>query len=351
MKTNLASIEIHYLVNELQFLIGSRVDNIYHPKKDEIILQLHTSGKGKQILRIISGKLFYLASVKEPASEPSGFCMFLRKHMGNSRLKGIKQIGSERIVEFDFGDKKLMVELFGKGNILLCENGIILSALVYHKWKDREIRAKLEYSYPKMEYNLFDLSLKDISDIFDKSEKALVKCLATEVGFGGVYSEEVCLRADIDKNTKARELEQKEVKVIFQWVNKLVGAKKKPAIIYDKGVKDIVPFALEIYKTLEKREFLTYNEAFDYYFLNEVKKEKPLTQKEKQIIEALAKKEVEQRKKGELIYENYQMVNDIINEIRKALKKHDWEEIERRLKGHKVVKVVNSKDKTVEVEI
>ena len=102
MKTSLASLEVHYLVKEFQFLVGGRVDNIYNPQKEEFILQFFVSGKGKHIVKMISGKLIYLASVKSPAQEPSGFCMFLRKHLGNSRLSSIKQLESERIVEFVF---------------------------------------------------------------------------------------------------------------------------------------------------------------------------------------------------------------------------------------------------------
>ena len=138
MKSNIASLELHYLVKELQSLIDSKVDNIYNPKKEELILQLHIPNKGKQLLRIISGKFLYIASKKQPSQEPSQFCMFLRKHLDNSRLRSIKQLNSERIVEFLFEKqekKKLIIEFFGKGNIILCDiDGTILSALIYHKW-------------------------------------------------------------------------------------------------------------------------------------------------------------------------------------------------------------------------
>ena len=39
MKASLTSLELHYLVKELQFLVGGRVDNIYNPKKEELILR------------------------------------------------------------------------------------------------------------------------------------------------------------------------------------------------------------------------------------------------------------------------------------------------------------------------
>lgn len=369
MKTNLTSLELHYLINELQFLIGSRIDNIYAPKNEEIILQLHSSGGGKQLLRIIPGKLLYLASEKQPAEEPSGFCMFLRKNLGNARLISIQQLKPERIVEFLFekeDKKRLIVELFGKGNVVLCDKDeIVLSALIFHKWKDREIKAKIKYSYPKTEYNIFDLKLNDLKELCVKSRKSLVKCLATELGLGGKYSEEVCLLSNINKNAKPLELNNKDIEKIFNLVNKLINNKIKPLILYqDNEVKDIVPFELKIYKDLRKKEFNEYNKAFDYYLLEEFKEEKPKTKQEKEIeklkriierqeekIKELSVKEIEERKKGDLIYENYKLINEILAELKRAPEKYSWKEIEKKLEGHRLIKAVNPKDKTIEIEI
>jgi predicted ribosome quality control (RQC) complex YloA/Tae2 family protein len=369
MKTSLASLEVHYLVKEFQFLVGGRIDNIYNPKKEEFILQFFVSGKGKHIIRMISGKLIYLASAKSPAEAPSGFCMFLRKHLGNSRLRSVKQLESERIVEFVFEKaekKKLIVELFGKGNVLLCdENDVILSALVYHKWKDREIRAKGKYSYPKRNYNIFELELSELKKLFQESDKELVKCLASELGLGGPYSEEACLLSDVDKGISPSSLDDKEINKLFKSIKKLVDNKIKPLTVYLKEeVRDIVPFELKVYGDLEKKSFKTYNEAFDNYFLEDVKEEKPKTKHEKEIdklnrrmgqqkqtIKELGDKEIKERGKADLVYKNYELVNEIIAELRKATKKYDWKEIKKKLEGHKVVKSVNSKDKTVEIEI
>ncbi len=369
MKSNITSLELHYLVKELQFLIDAKVDHIYNPKKEDLLLQLHIPSKGKQLLRIISGKLLYIASKKSPAQEPSQFCMFLRKHLDNSRLRSIEQLNSERIIEFIFEKqekKKLIIEFFGKGNIILCDkDNTILSALVYHKWKDREIKPKLKYSYPKMEYNFFNLKLNELKELFKKSEKNIVKCLATELGLGGSYSEEICLINNINKVISPNKLEEKEIKNIFKSINELVKNKTNSQIIYlDKEVKDIIPFELKIYENLERKEFKTYNEAFDYYFLNEFKEEKPKTKQEKDIeklkriiaqqeqtIKELGDKEIKQRKKADLIYQNYKLINDILTELKKATKKYSWKEIEEKLKGHKTIKSLNSKDKTIEIEV
>ena len=107
MKKNLSSIELHFLLPELKQLVDQRIDKIYHPTKQELVIQFHVTGKGKRILRLIAGKFIYFTQSKEPADNPSGFCMFLRKHLSNARLKSVHQLESERIVQFTFENKRV----------------------------------------------------------------------------------------------------------------------------------------------------------------------------------------------------------------------------------------------------
>src|SRR3989344_3155756 len=102
MKTQVSSVDLHFLMREFQQLTGGRVDRIYHPKKEELLIQLYLKAKGKAILRVISGKCVFLTSSREGAEEPTGFCMSLRKHLDNSTLKEISQVGSERIIRMVF---------------------------------------------------------------------------------------------------------------------------------------------------------------------------------------------------------------------------------------------------------
>lgn len=360
----LSSLEIHYLIKELKFLINSKVDTIYQPDKKELLLQFYVSNKGKQILKIVAGKAFYLTNIKESCEEPPSFCMFLRKHLGNARLREINQKGSERIVELVFQGKevkKLLIEFFGGGNIILCDKeDIILSALEYHKWKDREIRAKIKYKYPEKGYDLFNLKLKEIKDLLKNSKKdSIVTCLAVELGIGGTYAEEVCLLSKIDKLLKPQLVDT----VILESIKKIVNNKIKAIIYYEnKELKDAVPFELMSYRGLEKKEFKTYNEALDYYSFNkaekketgyekEIKRLKNILEKQKDKINELGEKKEENRKKAEKIYNNYNLIKNIMDEVNKAVKKYSWKEIKEKLRGNKLIKEVDAKEKKIIVEL
>jgi len=56
--------------------------------------------------------------------------------------------------------------------------------------------------------------------------------------------------------------------------------------------------------------------------------------------------EIEMRQKGELIYTNYQLIKEILEELNKASKKHSWKE-SRKTQGHKYIKELNDRTESV----
>ena len=371
MAKQLGSLEMHLLLKELKDLEKARVDRVYNVENEEVYIQFHKSSVGKKILRIILGKAIFVSEEKSSGEKPSHFCTMLRKHLEGKILEGMEQTEPERIIKMDFrskeDEKMLHIEFFGKGNIILCgKDGIIIEALLKQKFRERSILPKLKYQHPSMQYNIFDIKKGDIANFLDNSGKDnLVTALATELGLGGVYSEEVCLLANIDKNTSPKKINEKEASKILDSVKKIIGSKINAHIVYDNNVAvDVIPIDLEFYKSHQQKKFTSFNAALGHYFTHEVKPAEKKDPYEKQITElkriigeqeaalkGLAEKEEEDRKKAELIYNNYKLISEILSEINKAKEKHSWEEIKKRLRGHKVVKDIDVKEKRVVVEL
>ena len=83
----------------------------------------------------------------------------------------------------------------------------------------------------------------------------------------------------------------------------------------------------------------------DWWIKNEIIDE------QKDTIENMKDKENGNRKKAELIYNNYQLVKNILDEINKASKKYSWKEIKDKLRGHKIVEDVDIKEKKIVIDI
>lgn len=372
MKSSISSLDLRYIVREFQELISAKVVKIYNPLKKELVFSLHMPKVGKKILRLMVPNYVYTTDYKSDYPEsPSGFCMFLRKRLNNSRIRRVEQKGFERILELDFETKDnyfiLIIEMFSKGNVILCDKEYkIIGVLEVQKWAAREVKPRVQYIFPDRE-DVTKIDIERFSKFLD-SKKPLVKKLALDVSLGGVYAEEVCFMSKIDKNTV--DLSEKEVKTVYDKIMRLFDMKVDPQLVYDKEeVKDIVPFKLGFYSAFDNKKSESFNSAFDKVLTTKLKseiKENVLTGhtekigKQEKILQVQSKqvdqmeKDIEDaNKKAELIFSNYQLVEEIIKEIKKEMKNLSLNEMKKKLKGkeHKVLKDIIPKDKKIVIEL
>lgn len=130
----LDGVFLHCVKNELDFLIGGRIDKIAQPSREEIVISFRTHGGNEKLMISASAGSARVHITKESIENPKVppmFCMLLRKHLGNGKLLDIRQDGLERILYFDFeamnelGDMvkvTLAVEIMGR-----CSNLVIIN--------------------------------------------------------------------------------------------------------------------------------------------------------------------------------------------------------------------------------
>ena len=116
--------------------LGARVNQIYQPNRDELVLVLRTFGqrraapgaplnepeitpndgaaarqneavsyKVKKLLlssRANSPRVNFCATTPENPAQPPMFCMLLRKRLGGGKLVGVRQLGCDRVLFLDF---------------------------------------------------------------------------------------------------------------------------------------------------------------------------------------------------------------------------------------------------------
>lgn len=208
------------VVHELQQkLTGGRIDRIYQPSVDEIILQIR-NGREKYRLFISSNPShagIYLLEEKDTNPQnPPAFCMLLRKHMQSARIRSIRQVDSERIVEIDTDavnelgfavNHRLTVEIMGKhSNIILIDlaSGKIIDAIKRLSIDVNRYRQTLPGStylqppsHGKIPY--FDLSRDHFRKIMESNgSTALEKALVSTIqGISPLFASELLYRADI----------------------------------------------------------------------------------------------------------------------------------------------------------
>lgn len=258
-------------VRELKNAIGNRVENVYEID-GTVILRLHSQEKGRQDLVIEPGCRIHLTSrVYQAPKQPTSFAMLLRKHLENAKILDISQPDFERIVEIRFSgevEKILVAELFGEGNIILCDSQrTIIQPYRIAAWKHRSLQAGLIYHYPPgTNVDLFGLDIEGLKTKLAGAQDT-VRGLAINLGLGGPLAEEICARAAVAKGLKPSELSEKDLESILKSLKEILSAEPAPFIVYEgERPVDFTPFEFKTHLGRKLRRFDSFNEALDEYF-------------------------------------------------------------------------------------
>ena len=124
------------LVHELNgALSGARIDKIYQPGRDEVVLALRAPGGNVKLLLSANPNHPRPQLTQLPRENPDAppmFCMLLRKHLSGGRILSIAQPHLERVVEIrlealdELGDRverRLVLETMGRHSNLILLDG------------------------------------------------------------------------------------------------------------------------------------------------------------------------------------------------------------------------------------
>ncbi len=361
----ITSFDIAAITAELNGIIKigkARIGNVYQINPKTIILKIKNPGEQPLNLLIEAGKRIHLTSYRiEKPLKPPPFCMALRKYLKNGVISEISQHEFERTIKIEIqtgkGKFKLIAEFFGEGNIILVSpENKILHALTYKRMRDRNIIRHEEFKYaPPSGLNPLKASKEDVRKILDMKGLEVVKALTRLFSIGGLYAEETLLRAGIDKKTPCEKLTEIELERIFNELYNLAlqvaSGKLQPAIIIDEEGSwiDATPIRLKKYENYSHKEFNSFNEVLDEFYIREEikeKKEEALSEKIKEKLEELKRRlksqqealerirmEIETKKRiGDTIYAHFHELQEIFQKIEELKKTgEDWTEISKKI--------------------
>jgi predicted ribosome quality control (RQC) complex YloA/Tae2 family protein len=323
------------------------------------LIRFHVPGEGRVDVVFQAGLRVHLTHFPPLNPKvPPNFPMLLRKYLKGAIVSDVNQHHFDRIIEIEFQKEhkyKLIIELFSKGNIILLdEEGQIILPLKRKLWENRRISSKEEYKYPpERGINPLKAKKEDITELFTNSDTDIIRTLAKS-GFGGLYAEEIVLRANIPKKKQAAEVEENELNSIYQAMiqvfNPLETEEFNPQIVTNNK-NDVLPLNLQIYNEYQKKSFPSYNEAADEFYSSivgediknvqesiweaEVGKYEKRLRIQRETLEKFEKTVKESKIKGDLLYSNYQKVQKILDIINDARERYSWLEIIKIIKNAK----------------
>ncbi len=401
-KRELTSVDLAALTGELSAYEGAKLDKAYLYENGLVRLKMRHFDLGRTELLIDTGETKHLRVAPPehvpPAPErPPNFAMMLRNRLEGAELANVEQFEFDRIVEITFergdGSTTLVAELFGDGNLaVLDETGEVVDCLNTIRLKSRTVVPGGTYEFPDARFNPLRVDYETFEARLEQSDTDVVRTLATQLNFGGIWGEELCTRAGVDKTLAIEDADTSQFEALYEEVRKLrkrIDTADFDARVYRKRTDDDEPgqrmdvtaIPMEEYGNLEPERFEQFTDALDDYFTHfdeeedeevateshnrpdfeaEIEKQQRIIEQQQGAIEDFQRQADREREKAELLYANYDLADEILTTVRKARDEGTpWADIEERFEQGKeqgiaaaeAVRSVDGSDGTVTVTI
>ncbi|WP_410767188.1 ribosome rescue protein RqcH [Haloferax sp. DFSO60] len=364
-KRELTSVDLAALVTELNRYEGAKVDKAYLYGDDLLRLKMRDFDRGRVELLLEVGdiKRAHLAdpkNVPDAPGRPPQFAMMLRNRLNGADFAGVEQYDFDRILTFSFDrpdeNTQIVVELFGQGNIaILDETGDVIRSLETVRLKSRTVAPGAQYEYPSSRLNPLTVSRYELERVMSQSDTDVVRTLATQLNLGGLYAEELCTRAGVDKTLDITDATDETYDKVFDAIETLRDQVRAgefdPRVYLDEEdeVVDVTPFPLQEHQNegLSEEAYDTFNEALDEYFVRldltadeqeatsnrpdfeeQIAKQERIIEQQEQAISGFDERADAERERAELLYAHYDLVDDVLSTVRGAREQGvPWDDI------------------------
>eukprot|EP01135_Chromosphaera_perkinsii_P006471 Nk52_evm1s514 gene=Nk52_evmTU1s514 len=205
MKNRFSTLDLKASAVELQArLDGLRVANVYDVDNKTYLFKFVKPGV-KIMLLIESGIRIHTTEFDWPKNPmPSSFAVKLRKHLRTRRVERIEQLGSDRILDMQFGSGEaayhVILELYSKGNICLTDCNYTILNILRARTHDDSVRFAVNETYPfAMARAQRSVTPEYLVDILKgaKEKDVLKKVLSSHVDYGTALLEHVIIKAGL----------------------------------------------------------------------------------------------------------------------------------------------------------
>jgi predicted ribosome quality control (RQC) complex YloA/Tae2 family protein len=298
------SIAISCLSRQLSdAILGSKIEKVYQPEKDEIHLLLRKPGFSGRLLisaDTSNPRVHLTSSAKENPITAPMFCMLMRKHLTGGKIKSISQHGFERVLDIevqsyselgDLDSKHIIVEIMGKhSNIIFTDGDMRIIDSIKHiditVSSVRNVLPGISYSPPPSQHkqNPLITSKKEIEQILKNSlqgfditiSRAILSCF---MGISPLAARELAYRAAGDEDTLLLSDNIPLVSdALSAFINDIKSEVFSPCVIVEKGSGkpiDFAAFNVSLYNNLTNVVcYANISEALDDFFTTRDKMER-----------------------------------------------------------------------------
>lgn len=276
-------------------ILGGRIDKVYQPEKDEIILGIRSMGQAYKLLLTSNAsnpKFHFTQTNPSNPMTPPLFCMVMRKHLQSGKIIKIEQPDFDRILNIyveslnelgDYSVKKLVLEIMGRhSNIILTDENNTILDCIKHIGHDtssvREVLPGREYTLPPSQGKINTLELDDnnFKEVLGNNPSFEIQSVIYKnyTGISPIAASEICYRANVNGSTPVEALTDIQKEVIFNEFAKLVEDIEAnrfypESITNEKGKTiDFSPIEMSQFNGFEIKKYTSISELIESFYAN-----------------------------------------------------------------------------------
>jgi predicted ribosome quality control (RQC) complex YloA/Tae2 family protein len=231
IQLELSGIELRYLIREIKTKITSEyyVSNIIAVTRESFLFRMHHSTE-PDITLMLSVRGIWLTRFKFAKGEESDLINLIKPEIERAKIECIQQSGTERIITIRFdhldGKKRVIVaELFGIGNIILCdENMRILALLNPIQVRHRILKRGHQYFPPPTRgIDVLDVTLEQLQNMRNNSDEKdlnVLRWLGRNISIPKKFVEEIIRKGSIS-STNVGQLTEDDIFRIYSVIKEL----------------------------------------------------------------------------------------------------------------------------------
>ena len=267
--------------------LGGRVEKVYQPERDTVVLQMRTFEGGNRLL-INAGsanpRIGFTAIPMENPQNPPQFCVLLRKHLSGAKLVEVRQIGFERVLVLTFETRdemgypclrRLVAEVMGKySNLIFTDGGekiiAVLRPVDFTTSSKRQVLPGMRYEMPPAQDKTDPLTVTraEFSALFAKGAELPADKWITSafLGISSAVAREIVYRVAPQKITAA-EIGEEALWNAFSTVIADIKAKNfAPSVGLDADGNPVEYAFLPLTQYAGRRDFSGASELLDVWF-------------------------------------------------------------------------------------
>ncbi len=303
--------------------LGARIEKVYQPERDEIVLQMRSFEGGRRLC-INAGsnnpRIGFTSVTRENPQNPPMLCMLLRKYLQSAKLSEVSMADFDRVAylgfdtrdEMGFDCKRyLIVELMGKYSNLLFTDGDkkIIAAMRTSDLSPDSLRPLIigmRYTLPPSQgkANPMHLTHESFAELYSTfpAEKPCDRCLVSSLsGVAPVVAREIVFLATGHTDTPVKYCFYEDIeKELFSVIDRIKNEDFCPTLVLDgESPAEYSFMPLAQYTGLATKAFEGAGALLDAYFVTRDNLQR-VHQRASDILKLLTNAEARIKKKLEL---------------------------------------------------